>query len=287
MAETHRPARTANPAAFGQERPPSDADRFTFSPAQKFSQIPRGCKFPCRNRPVSAASHADETNRGPGSGPDPDSCRQPPAMEDPLAEMHPRRPTEPCRVLARRNVGHGHRNACTTCAPIEHPRCTQHLGPAQNSSKIPRHLLPMNSIQKDIAVSSLTHAIAGVVRMLSGKSSVYLRLRLNPRDFAWSSPEICYLDSSNRAAYIPRAETNPATAAMIVYLARSLADSLPCFPKPSSAPASIQLEAQDIGGRWLVNIKVLTTLPAPDRDVESTYCCRIRCVPHNSVSLAA
>lgn len=145
----------------------------------------------------------------------------------------------------------------------------------------------MNSIQKKIAVSDLTHAVAGVVKNRSGHCSPYIRLRLNPRDFAWASPEILYLDPSKHAAYVPRAETNPAIVAKIVALAGELADSIPRFAKPSSAPASLELEAEDLGGDWLVNIKVVTTLRGPHRAIESTHSSRVRCSSSYTGSLAA
>jgi len=145
----------------------------------------------------------------------------------------------------------------------------------------------MNSLQKNIAVSTLTHAIADVVRKHGGHSSPYLRLRLNPQDFEWSSPEICYLDSRNCAAYTPRAKTDPSTAATIVSIARRLADSIPLFTKPSSAPAHLELKAEKMGDRWLVDIKVVTILSAPKRNVESDYRCRVRYASGYSARLAA
>jgi len=145
----------------------------------------------------------------------------------------------------------------------------------------------MNSLKNDIAVAILTDALAGVVKSQSGQWPPFLRLKLNPRDFAWSSPEILYLDSRKEAAYIPRAEINPTAAAKIVALARELADSIPRFTKPSSAASHLQLEAEEIGGRWLVNVKVITLLTSPEREVESTYRFRTRYAPRNRVGLAA
>lgn len=145
----------------------------------------------------------------------------------------------------------------------------------------------MNSLKNDIAVTILTDALAGVVKDHAGQWPSFIRLKLNPRDFACVSPEILYLDPGKQASFVPRAEINPTSAAKIVSVARELADSIPRFPKPSAAPSHLRLEAKEIDGRWLVNVNVATLLTQWGREVESTYRFRTRYAPRNRAALAA
>ena len=147
----------------------------------------------------------------------------------------------------------------------------------------------MNSLKNDITVSILAEHLTSLVKEMSGQWPRYMRMRLNPRDYEWCSPEILYLHRRpcKEAAFLPRAEIEPSIAAKIVARAQQLAINIPRFPKPSDAPWHVEFDAEDIDNRWLVNITVLTVL-SPDRVEKSTYRFRTRyAIPRAAVASAA